>query len=59
MNPLSRLITFLCCACALRAVAAEPPVAGPAARLTVLPSGELEIAMTDGAVAKFAPVVAV
>lgn len=58
MNPLSRLITFLCCACALRAAAAEPPVALPA-RLTVLPSGELEIAMTDGAVAKFAPVVAV
>ncbi len=59
MKPLSRLITFLCCACALRAVAAEPPVAGPAARLTVLPSGEVEIAMTDSGVARFAPVVAV
>ncbi|MSU51068.1 MAG: hypothetical protein EXS37_18590 [Opitutus sp.] len=54
-----RLTTFLCLACGLRAVAAEPPVAGPGARLTVTPSGDVEVAMTDGAVARFAPVVAV
>lgn len=44
---------------ALCAVAAEPPLVGPAARLAVTPSGEIEVAMADGAVARFAPVVAV
>jgi hypothetical protein len=34
-------------------------VVGPAARLTVTPAGEIEVAMADGAVARFAPVVAV
>ena len=59
MKPLYRSFTFLCLVGALCAFAAEPPVVGPAARLTVTPSGELEVAMVDGAVARFAPVVAV
>ena len=58
MKTLFRLTTFLCCGVALRTVAAEPPVAGPAARLTVFPSGDVEVAMSDGGVARFAPVVA-
>ena len=56
---MSRSLPFLCLLLALRAVAAEPPVVGPAARLTVTPAGEIEVAMADGAVARFAPVVAV
>jgi hypothetical protein len=44
---------------ALGAFAAEPTVVGAAARLTFTPSGEIEVAMADGAVARFAPVVAV
>lgn len=56
---MSRSFPFLCLLLALRAVAAEPPVVGPAARLTVTPAGEIEVAMADGAVARFAPVVAV
>ena len=56
---MSRSFPFLCLLLALRAVAAEPPVVGPAARLTVTPAGEIEVAMADGAVAQFAPVVAV
>jgi hypothetical protein len=58
MKTLFRLTTFLCCGVALRTVAAEPPVAGPAARLTVFPSGDVEVAMSDAGVARFAPVVA-
>lgn len=53
------LIIILGAACAARVFAAEPPVIGPSARLTVTPAGELEVAMADGAVARFAPVVAV
>jgi len=59
MPPLYRSFTFLCLFGALRCVAAEPAVAGPAARLTLMPAGEVEVAMADGAVARFAPVVAV
>ena len=59
MKLLYQSFTFLCLVGALRAVAAEPPVVGPAARLTVTPAGEIEVAMADGAVARFAPVVAV
>lgn len=59
MNLLLRPFTVLCLIGALRSVAAELPVAGPAARLTLTPAGEVEVAMADGAVARFAPVVAV
>ena len=59
MKPLYRSFTFLCLVGALCVFAAEPPVVGPAARLTITPSGEIDIAMADGAVARFAPVVAV
>jgi hypothetical protein len=59
MHALSLPLSFLCLVFALRAVAAQPPVVGPAARLTVTPSGEIEVAMADGAVARFAPLVAV
>jgi hypothetical protein len=53
MNTTSRSLAFLFFACSLVAGAAEPPVVGPAARLSVTPSGEIEIAMADGAVARF------
>jgi hypothetical protein len=53
MNATSRSLAFLFFACSLVAGAAEPPVVGPAARLSVTPSGEIEIAMADGAVARF------
>jgi hypothetical protein len=59
MNAPFRSLAPLFLACCLRAVAAEAVVAGPAARLTLTPSGEIEVAMADGAVARFAPVVAV
>lgn len=59
MTALLRSLAPLFLACCLRSVAAEPVVAGPAARLTLTPSGEIEVAMADGAVARFAPVVAV
>ncbi len=59
MNSSSRSFALLCLACTLSASAAEPTVAGPAGRLTLTPSGDVEIAMADGAVARFAPVVAV
>ena len=59
MKTLSRLTTLLCFGYAVRAVAAEPPLVGPAARITVAPSGEIEVAIADGGVARFAPVVAV
>jgi len=59
MNSLSRSVACLGLACALHALASEPSVTGPAARLTVTPSGEVDVAMADGAVARFAPVVAV
>ena len=48
---------LLLLACTLRGVAAEPAVSGAAGRLAVTPAGEVEIAMADGAVARFAPVV--
>ncbi len=54
-----RSFPILCLVIALRAVAAEPPVVGPAARISVTPSGEVDVAMADGGVARFAPVVAV
>lgn len=59
MHALFRPLAFCCLVVALRAVAAQPPVTGPAGRLTVTPSGEIEVAMADGAVARFAPAVAV
>ena len=58
MNSTFRSFAILCLAFTLRSVAAEPPVTSPAARLTVTPSGDVEVAMADGAVARFAPVVA-
>ena len=59
MKPLYRSFTHFFLVGTLCAVAAEPPVVGPAARLTVMASGEIEVVMADGAVARFAPVVAV
>lgn len=59
MNVLSRLAVSFSLACTLPALAAELPVTGPAARLTATPSGDVEVAMADGAVARFAPLVAV
>ncbi|MCC7487873.1 MAG: hypothetical protein IT529_23130, partial [Burkholderiales bacterium] len=59
MNVLSRSVVCLYLACTLQARASEPSVTGPAARLTVTPSGDVDVAMADGAVARFAPVVAV
>ncbi len=59
MKPLHRSFAFLCLVGALRGFAAEPSVVGPAARLSLTPAGEVEVAMADGAVARFAPVVAV
>ena len=59
MKLLFRSLPSLCLAIALRSLAAEPAVVGPAARLTLALSGDVEIAMSDGAVARFSPVVAV
>jgi len=53
MNATSRLLALALLICSSVAFAAEPPVVGPAARLTITPSGEIDIAMTDGAVARF------
>ena len=59
MYAASRSLALLFLFCSPVAFAAEPPVVGPAARLNVTPSGEIEVAMADGAVARFAPLVAV
>jgi hypothetical protein len=59
MTATSRLLALALLICSSVAFAAEPPVVGPAARLTVTPSGEIEVAMADGANVRFAPVVAV
>ncbi len=54
---------FLCLMVAaagtMRTHAAEPSLAGPAGRLTLTAAGEVDVAMADGALARFAPVVAV
>lgn len=44
---------------ATAATAAETSVAGPAGRLGLTPAGEVQVAMADGAIARFAPVVTV
>ena len=49
-------LVILLAACAVRALAAEPTLAGPAGRLTLAPSGEVDVTMSDGAIARFAPV---
>lgn len=54
-----RLFAIIGLTCALSALAAEPSLSGPAGRLSTTPSGEIEIAMSDGAVARFASVVAI
>ncbi|MEY2880205.1 MAG: hypothetical protein RLZZ15_2585 [Verrucomicrobiota bacterium] len=54
MNALLHLIAVFCLACGLRAIAAEASVVGATARLIVVPKGEVDIAMADGAVARFA-----
>ena len=45
--------------CAAAATAAESSIVGPAGRLTLAPSGDVDVTMSDGAIARFAPVVTV
>ena len=59
MNVSLRLLFVLGAVCAFRGVAAETSVAGPAGRLTLAPTGDLDVTMSDGAVARFAPTVTV
>ncbi|MBI4627008.1 MAG: hypothetical protein HY736_27770 [Verrucomicrobia bacterium] len=55
MNAFLSLAILLGAACAARALAAEPSIVGAAGRLTLAPSGDVEVIMRDGAIARFAP----
>ena len=50
------LILLLGAMGAARTFAVEPPLVGPAGRLTLTPAGGVEVAASDGGVATFAPV---